>query len=994
MARLRLSFLGPFQAVLDQQPIIHFHSSKTQGLLVYLALNCERPQPREVLTALFWPEESDSNGRNNLRQSIYQLRRLLGDSEDSAEPFLLVNRQTIQFNAESDYEIDVSDFLRAIEEKDLETAVSHYQGELLPGFTCDSAPFEDWLRQEREQLNRLALEAMFDVTQNHLGNGRYQEAQAAAQQQLKFDPWREPAHRQLMQALALSGNRNGAIRQYELGREMLWEELGIEPAPETTALYEEIQAGRYSPVSSGESIRPPVKVQHNLPVETTPFIGREPEINQLHQLLRQDNHRLVSITGPGGMGKTRLALAAAVELVEQYADGVYFVDLASVSEVEGIPQAIATALDYQAPKRNQDLWEQLLASLGPRHLLLILDNLEHLLAGAELVNDILKSCPRIGMLVTSRERLKLAGETRFELGGMDFPETLSPADAMAYSAVQLFVESGRRVRSTFSLTERNVADVARVCQLVEGMPLGLVLAAAWLEMLSTAEIAAEVADCLYFLEADLVDLPQRQRSVRAVFERSWQMMPPEEQAVLAKLSVFSGGFTREAAEAVADANLRLLLALVNKSLLHRQPESGRFAIHELLRQFAALKRQERADKGDIFLAHCRYFAGLLGRETEKAINMYPMHLPRKQLADRENILRAWTYAVKHGESAVLAEMVRGIAVISFAQGIHPEQRLNEAIQSLRRHGLPETDLDLLFLRLVELNTRMDYDAHIHYRPELLDFLAFLEKFNDPILYWGYDCLAFLDIDFDNTNALIWHEKAYQVALKLDNERLIKRTQALTLWFQIESEVEVNRQFSPLEPLQDLSLERQLTHLLAFFEPEFPDIFVVFSLLMSLTAHYLQVGDYEKAIYYGRRGLNIAKEWHDLYWITFAGDKLADVFSEMGEARRAAAQILDSLAWHLAIGQVWQTLGCLWSEMTKFPALFGGAEKIIAMLSMVFHHPEATPFYRQKIEQLSAGLAAEVGADLFAEEWERGKGLDFETAVADIRQGLASVAGSQ
>src|SRR5690606_26963632 len=180
--------------------------------------------------------------------------------------------------------------------------------------------------------------------------------------------------------------------------------------------------------------------------------------------------------------------------------------------------------------------------------------------------------PDLSLLVTSRQRLNLTTESLFELQGLETPETLTIARAMNYTAVQLFVESGRRVRRGFTLDEENVVDVVRICQLVQGMPLALVLAAAWLELLAPAEIVAEIRQSLYFLEANLADLPPRQRSMRTVFMRSWQMMTPEQQRVLARLSVFCGGFTREAAQAVSGADLRLLLALTNKSMLQRQAE--------------------------------------------------------------------------------------------------------------------------------------------------------------------------------------------------------------------------------------------------------------------------------------------------------------------------------------------------------------------------------------------------------------------------------------
>ncbi|MCA9969327.1 MAG: hypothetical protein KC425_03880, partial [Anaerolineales bacterium] len=315
MSRLTLSVLGTFQAISAEQPITHFRSANNQGLLVYLALQSDRPHARELLAALFWPEEAEANARNNLRQSLYQLRKLLGDLATSAQPYLLVTRQTVQFNPASDFKLDVQQFLQAVDAGDLETAVALYPGDLLPGFPCGSREFEAWLRQMRESLHTLALETMLVAARDCLRHGRYAQAQALARQQLALEPWREQAHRQLMEALVLAGDRANALQQFALCRSVLWEELGIAPAPETAALFADIQAGRIGAVTAAETIRPPLKIRHNLPAFTTELVGRELEIAQIGQLLTQDRQRLVSIVGPGGMGKTRVGVAVGETLL-------------------------------------------------------------------------------------------------------------------------------------------------------------------------------------------------------------------------------------------------------------------------------------------------------------------------------------------------------------------------------------------------------------------------------------------------------------------------------------------------------------------------------------------------------------------------------------------------------------------------------------------------------------------------------------------------------
>jgi hypothetical protein len=577
----------------------------------------------------------------------------------------------------------------------------------------------------------------------------------------------------------------------------------------------------------------------------------------------------------------------------------------------------------------------------------------------------------------------------YELAGMNYPESLTPEDAMAFTAVQLFVDSARRSRPNFVLTAENVGHVVQVCRLVQGMPLGLVLAAAWLEILTTGEIAAEVEDCIYFLAVELTDLPPRQRSVAAVFDRSWHMMEPEEQAVLIRLSVFRGGFTREAAEAVADANLRLLLSLVNKSLIRRQPENGRFVIHELLRQFAAMKEGQQSNLEDAKLAHCHYFARLLDKETALAASMYPLHIPTKYLTDKENIRQSWIYAVNHALAEELSDMVRGIAMTSFMEGQRPTAILEQAIWSLEQQGIPKINDALLDIRLVELNTRLEFVDYIRLKNDFLEFITFLESHDNPkLLYWAYDGMAFLEVDHDMKKALEWHEKAYHVAARLKDELFIRRIQALSLWFLVDSDFHPEDILPQLKEFGSEPRKAQLEKLAAYFEARFSNSFVLYGILMSLCIHNFRTGSSNEARSFGIRALNIAKGWRDLYWIAFASDRMALINLDAGLMGEAKSHILDTLEWHLAIGQVWQTLGYFWSTAAKFHHLLR-EETALSILGMVYIHPEATDFYRQEIDKARPSFEAKMDNASFLAAWESGKDMGFETAVSMIQAALGA-----
>jgi predicted ATPase/DNA-binding CsgD family transcriptional regulator len=349
--------------------------------------------------------------------------------------------------------------------------------------------------------------------------------------------------------------------------------------------------------------------QHNLPAQTTPFIGRIGELEMLTRLLVEGPSRLVTLLAPGGMGKTRLALAAAEVCLPQFADGVYFVPLVALTSPSQLVPAIADATGFQLTSGYQTPRQQVLNFLSDKHMLLLLDNFEHLVDGAALLNDFLEAAPRLRFLVTSRERLNLSSETLYALGGMGYPESPQIENALDYSAVQFFFECGRRLAPQTGFED--TASIIRVCQLTQGMPLAIELAAAWLAALSPSEIAREIAQGLDFLQTTLRDIPDRQRSIRAVFEASWQHLNAEEQRVFRELSVFRGGFTREAAQAVSRAGTDTLIGLANKALISRHPNRGRFEVHELLRQFAEEQLKKAGDTQATRGRHATYFAHFL-----------------------------------------------------------------------------------------------------------------------------------------------------------------------------------------------------------------------------------------------------------------------------------------------------------------------------------------------------------------------------------------------
>jgi predicted ATPase/DNA-binding SARP family transcriptional activator len=632
MARLGLSLLGSLQISLDGRPVSGIAYNKARALLAYLAVEAERVHHRDALVGLLWPELPDTAARANLRVALANLREAIGDVS-ATPPFLLITRDTIQLNPASDYDLDMASFAALLTTCEthahrhlerchscaarMEQAIALYGGDFPAGFGVgDSAPFEEWQLRQRERLHQQVLDILARLADYHERRGDDERARHAATRQIELEPWREEAHRQLMRLLARGHQRSAALAQYETCRRILARDLGVELEAETTALYERIRDSSGAEVPAPKGITQRTLNLRNFPAQTSLLIGRETELAELGALLGNPAHRLITIVGPGGIGKTRLALAAAAEQAEAFTHGAVFVPLQAISSTAFLAPAILSALDI--PLQGQrDPREQLLDELRDQELLLLLDNFEQLLTpdlvedegGAALLMDMLQRAPGITLLVTSRERLALQGEWLVEVSGLSYPIDELAEGLEAYSAVQLFVQRARQMRRQFALADGDVRAVTRICQLVEGLPLAIELAAAALRGRSCTAIADAIATSLSALATGLRAVPERHRSIQATFEHSWYLLSDEERQAFPKLSVFRGGFDEEAAVQVARATVELLAALVDKSLL-RWDGAARYDIHELVRQYAGEKLEQAGETETIRRRHAEYFLAL------------------------------------------------------------------------------------------------------------------------------------------------------------------------------------------------------------------------------------------------------------------------------------------------------------------------------------------------------------------------------------------------
>ncbi len=547
-----------------------FQRPKPLLLLAYLAV--EGAKDRRHLAEFFWSDASEP--ATSLRVALGQLRK-------GATQALNDDGGRIGLALES----DVALLIEAIREQQFERVSALYTGSFLEGFSLPdwSAELEEWVYATREFLAAQVQNFLLRVAESQALQGRFAEAAKTAEQAYKVHGAKplEADDLERLLALLLVGD---SVLVGEALREA--RELGLEP----TITANEARA-KYTTAQVKDSPRVAA-----LPIARTSFIGRDPELIELETLLSGNAVRLLTLLGLGGIGKTRLALQVASSLAQETAtwDGIGFLALEPLTQPSQIPQALCEALGLGQQDRKDPL-NTVIRAIGEQRMLLVLDNFEHLIDGTNLVSELLEACPKLRVLVTSRERLHLEEEFVLPLAGLPLPKLGSSlADAELNDAVQLFVQRARRSRIDYRLSQTDLEFVLEICDLLEGSPLGIELAAAWVKVMPVSDITLEIKGNLDILETPIRNTKDGHRSLRAVFEQSWARLSMREQDVLAQLAVFQGGFSREAASEVAGATIPVFVSLVDKSLL-RVDAMGRYDRHFLLYQYMHEKLEAKPD---------------------------------------------------------------------------------------------------------------------------------------------------------------------------------------------------------------------------------------------------------------------------------------------------------------------------------------------------------------------------------------------------------------
>jgi len=656
---LSIQLLGTFMLRVNDQPAAAVNKPRLQALLAYLLLHRAAPMPRARIAAAFWPDTTDAQARTNLRNLIHALREALPPGGD----YLLADMHSVGWNPDAPYRLDVADFEAAAAGTtlaDWQAAVALYAGDLLPEL------YDDWAAPERERLRWLYAAALERLTDGLEAAGRHAEALAAAARLLRLDPLHEAYTIRLMRLNALAGDRAGVRRAYETLTTVLREEIGVTPSAETRAAFEQWLAAEPAPRTPPDT---PARRRATLPLPADELFGREREVAEVAALLAE--RRLVTLTGYGGVGKTRLALAAASAATERFHGGACWVDLSPLVEGEAVAGAVAAALALRE-QAGRPLTETVIEFLGDTPLLLVLDNCEHVLAGVgALIGALLRDCPGVHVLATSRLRLRLPEEHVYAVGPLALPAEAGEAEAPAANpCMQLFVERATAVWPTFALSADNAPAVAYICRRLEGIPLAIELAAGRVRLLSPHQIAARLDGAFDLLATGLV----QHRTLRGTLDWSYSLLGPGEKALLRRLSVFTGSFTLDAAEQVAAGEtlergevIDLLAGLIDHSLVAGEEWGGerRHRFHEMTRQYA-LERLTAAGERERVMARLLGYVGALAREAREQLRGEAQAVWLRRLdAEGPTIETALEWGIRAPGDETAAVALRALADLYF-----------------------------------------------------------------------------------------------------------------------------------------------------------------------------------------------------------------------------------------------------------------------------------------------------------------------------------------
>lgn len=946
---LYIHLFGYLRLFDDDRPLQFNARPKTLPMWAYLLLHGTRPVPRDSLAYLLWPDVPESTAQANLRRHLYGLRQALPPARPG-KPWLLFQPGHVQWNPAADCWLDVAEFERLnTSPEHLAKAVALYTGDLLPNI------YDDWVLFERGRLRSLYLATLGRLVAQSRARGDLPQAIAYAQQALGHDPLQEDMVCDLIALRYQAGNRAGALLAYQSFAAQLQEEIGTTPLPQTRALYEAVLQNlplpsAAPPTAAGVSHPCP----HNLPAPLNPFFGREQDLHALHEQFAVGSEpvRLLTLTGPAGVGKTRLALEAATRLIphqaEVFPDGIFFVDLGGTTDAGLVLPAVAAAVGLKE-SRSRLLVEALKDWLRPRHVLLLLDNFEQVVAAGRLVADLLSACPNLRVLVTSRTVLRVYGEHEHPLSPLPLPslERCPTAQELEGNpAVSLFADRARERQPDFTLTEQNASVVAEICIRLDGLPLAIELAARQVKAFSPADILARLVSPLAFLEGGPRDRPMRQQTLRGAIDWSYQLLNEEEKVLFAALGVFAGGCTRPAAEAVCGPSCKGdvgkgLASLADASLLQRfgEGDEPRFALLQSIREYALELLEGKGLLAVMSQRHAHYFAELVEQAyIERSGPRQAVWM--KRLNDELDNLRAaltWTLdpAADPSRAAMGARLAWGLAEDFWQHSGRLSEGRRWCQQALRqRRWLPED----LCIRLLEregwlAQVQGDYQAA---NAAYQEALTLARQIDDRVLLSL--CLHSLGVaagregDYERAEALL----SEAIAIHREDSGGAMTTQLAILQNNLAIVAQRRGDYGRASALLDESLA---------FKRAQGDQHGVATSLVNLGNLALAQRDYARAAAAFRESLQIRAVLGDKSGIAILLSSLAELALYQGEHIRSARLHAASLALHTALG---------------FPLATGS---------------------RQEHERRVEALRELLGAADFAAAWALGSSMTLEQVIA-------------
>jgi predicted ATPase/DNA-binding SARP family transcriptional activator len=1004
---LRVRMLGGFTVWVGEHQVTDsaWRLRKAKSLVKLLALAPSHRLHREQVTDLIWEDSEPEAASNSLHQVLHVARRALEATGPDSFHYLHLQADIISLCPQEPLWVDVEAFegaaAKARHSQDPSAylaALNLYQGDLLP-----EDLYEDWAAHRREMLRQQCLSLLIELAQLYEDKKDYAQAVEALGRVLTADHAHEVAHRGLMRLYALMGLRQQALRQYQLLRETLQRELEAETDLESQQLYQDILASRFPGVGtapetrsvvtpaasllpvSGPALGEPTQQARgtgltNLPAQLTNFIGREWEMSEVKRLLATT--RLLTLTGAGGCGKTRLAMVSSATLAPEYPDGITVVELAGTNESSLVAQSVASALGVR-----QDPGRPLLVSLSeylhPRELVLVLDNCEHLVEGcAQLAKALLDACPKLRILVTSREPLHTPGETVWEVLPLSTPDPQhSPTvdSLVRYEAVRLFIDRAQLIKPGFLLTEQNGPWVTQICYRLDGLPLAIEMAAGWVRALSVEQISQLLDDRFRLLtNGSRVAMPHH-RTLRAAIDWSYELLSQPEQQVFNRLSVFAGGFTLEAAQMVGpggcvkpDQMLELLFHLVEKSLVG--VEEGlegavRYRLLETLRQYGTERLETNEEAGPTRQKHFAFFLQL-AEKADQALKG-PNQSRWLNVLDKEhdNLRAALGWARESDEEA---ELRLAGALCSFwrTRGYVGEglRRVQGALS--RSKGASET------LRSRALNGaaalawyQSDYSRAEAFLEESLTLARQLaDQGSISLVLNNLGTVAYAQGDYDRAVAL--REESLALAQELGDKWSIADC-LNNLGGALREQGEYTRAKALLE--EGLALSREL----ADQEGTARSLYN-----LGLTAQDCK--DYQSAMALFEESLALSRELADKQGIAAALGNLGLVSQYRRDYHQATTLLAESLALYYELGdrlgvaerlEELAGVACVQEQLERSTRLLGASETLRGAIGAL-----SSPSARAEHECYAIAAREGLGQEAFALAWTQGQAMTMEQVI--------------